>query len=266
MSRAKAFVIVMCGTLWAFGMPALAQEPASPVEPPNDYGTTDYNFLVVQPEDFVPLAPGDCTWALTDQNRRLWSVGNAPGRTCGLNVVYAPIHLPTGALIQGVTTVYEDTSASAGIGVTLQRTTMYSDGSNYQSTALAVFNSSGTPGVDAEYVALDPDETVDYIDPAIAPAPSVYKSYRISVGTPLDGSVRLWGIYVLWKRQVSPAPATATFTDVPTTSPFFQYIEALYDTGIIAGCGGGNYCPTDPVNRGQMAVFMAKLLGLHYSP
>ena len=65
--------------------------------------------------------------------------------------------------------------------------------------------------------------------------------------------------------QVSPAPGVATFADVPTSHPFFQYIEALVESGITAGCGGGNYCPNNPVTRGQIAVFLAKALGLHFN-
>ena len=63
---------------------------------------------------------------------------------------------------------------------------------------------------------------------------------------------------------VSPAPATATFNDVPTDHPFFQFIEALYASGITAGCQASPplYCPDNPVTRGQMAVFLAKVLEL----
>jgi len=63
---------------------------------------------------------------------------------------------------------------------------------------------------------------------------------------------------------VSPAPATATFNDVPTTHPFFQFIEALHASGITGGCSAAPplYCPDNPVTRGQVAVFLAKALGL----
>jgi hypothetical protein len=65
-------------------------------------------------------------------------------------------------------------------------------------------------------------------------------------------------------RPVSPAPGTATFNDVPTTHPFFQFIEALHASGITGGCQASPplYCPDNPVTRGQMAVFLAKALGL----
>jgi hypothetical protein len=67
-----------------------------------------------------------------------------------------------------------------------------------------------------------------------------------------------------YQLQVSPAPGTATFNDVPTNHPFFQFVEALVDSGITAGCGNGNYCPDAPLTRGQMAVFLSKALGLHF--
>ena len=75
------------------------------------------------------------------------------------------------------------------------------------------------------------------------------------------GWVEVW-----WRRTVSPAPASATFGDVPVGHPQHRFVEALYAAGITAGCTGGNYCPNDPVTRGQMAVFLSVALGLHFSP
>ena len=79
-----------------------------------------------------------------------------------------------------------------------------------------------------------------------------------------DGSNLVTGAIISYQLQVSPGPAVATFPDVPTSSGQFQFVEALVSAGITAGCGGGNYCPNNPVTRGQMAVFLAKALGLHY--
>jgi hypothetical protein len=72
------------------------------------------------------------------------------------------------------------------------------------------------------------------------------------------------GVEVWWHRTVSPAPAVATFGDVPTSHVFFQFIEAMAASGITKGCGGGNFCPDAPVTRGQLAVFLSKALGLHF--
>jgi streptogramin lyase len=59
----------------------------------------------------------------------------------------------------------------------------------------------------------------------------------------------------------------ADFTDVPQAYPFHAYVESLVRAGVTAGCGGGDYCPSDPVRRDQMAVFLLKALhGSSYAP
>jgi S-layer homology domain len=83
-------------------------------------------------------------------------------------------------------------------------------------------------------------------------------------GSPVDGSVSFGSVEVWWFTTVSAAPATPTFNDVPASDFGFQYIEALAASGITGGCGGGNYCPDTPVNRRQMAIFLAKALGLYW--
>lgn len=79
-----------------------------------------------------------------------------------------------------------------------------------------------------------------------------------------DSTLGLGGVRITWHRDVSPPPATATFPDVPTNHPFFTYVEALYAAGITGGYGNGLYGVNDPISRGQMAVFLAKALGLHW--
>ena len=59
----------------------------------------------------------------------------------------------------------------------------------------------------------------------------------------------------------TPPPCTGVFDDVPCASGFAPWIEQLAEEGITGGCGGDNYCPTNPVRRDQMAVFMLK--GVH---
>jgi len=80
-----------------------------------------------------------------------------------------------------------------------------------------------------------------------------------------DGTNSLAGVIVGYILEISPPPAVATFPDVPTSSPQFQFVEALVEAGITAGCGVPNYCPNNPVTRGQMAVFLSKLAGLSWA-
>ena len=60
-----------------------------------------------------------------------------------------------------------------------------------------------------------------------------------------------------------PPPATGTmFADVPANHIFAAWIEELARRGVTSGCGGGNYCPNDPVRRDQMATFLARTFDL----
>jgi len=80
-----------------------------------------------------------------------------------------------------------------------------------------------------------------------------------------QNSLAFGGVRITWRRQVSPPPAAPSFGDVPSTDAAFPFIEALAASGITAGCAGGNYCPDANLTRRQMAVFLAKALGLHWA-
>jgi hypothetical protein len=79
-----------------------------------------------------------------------------------------------------------------------------------------------------------------------------------------DNSNGIGGMIVGYTLQVSPPPGSATFLDVPTSSPIFRFVEALVASGITAGCDATHYCPGNPITRGQMAVFLATALGLQW--
>lgn len=84
------------------------------------------------------------------------------------------------------------------------------------------------------------------------------------IGAYITGNAGLAGVKLTWHRSVSPVPNAPTFNDVPYTDDAYRFIEALAASGITAGCGGGNFCPDSPLTRRQMAVFLAKALGLHH--
>ena len=71
-------------------------------------------------------------------------------------------------------------------------------------------------------------------------------------------------VFFVYVRQLSPKPGFATFGDVPLAHPYHRAIQALYASRITVGCGGGNFCPERNLTRGEMAVFLAKALGLHW--
>jgi uncharacterized repeat protein (TIGR03803 family) len=82
---------------------------------------------------------------------------------------------------------------------------------------------------------------------------------------PLSGTSRAQAAVFLLKAEhgtgFTPPPCTGIFADVPCSPvPAFavDWIEQLFHEGITAGCSNVNYCPQDPVNRAQMAVFLLK--------
>jgi len=92
-------------------------------------------------------------------------------------------------------------------------------------------------------------------------------AYRVGVyiadpGT--DISLAFASVDVTWHREVSPPPPAPTFADVPSDDGAWPQVEALAASGITAGCGGGAFCPDATLTRRQMAVFLAKALGLHW--
>jgi hypothetical protein len=56
----------------------------------------------------------------------------------------------------------------------------------------------------------------------------------------------------------TPPLASGVFQDVPLGYWSGAWIEQLAAEGITVGCGNGNYCPTSPVTRDQMAVFLLR--------
>src|SRR5262249_30892950 len=56
----------------------------------------------------------------------------------------------------------------------------------------------------------------------------------------------------------TPPSCVGVFPDVPCSSTFAPWIEALAAEGVTSGCGGGNFCPDNLVTRRQMAVFLMK--------
>ncbi len=69
---------------------------------------------------------------------------------------------------------------------------------------------------------------------------------------------------IQWKRLLHVGDS---FPDVPTTHPFYGFIEDLFHSGVTGGCGNGNYCPSGTVTRAQMAVFLLKgKLGASHVP
>jgi hypothetical protein len=181
---------------------------------------------------------------------------------------WTQIDLPAGALIDAICWLFNDDTASgqwhldfAGYEAAYNGTSPYwIDFDSYAS------GMAETPGYAVQCRYLDPDVLIRQHDDLNNDGHNHYQSYVLyayTTGSPVT-SLELFGAVARWTRVISPAPTGATFDDVPVGAFGFQHVEALVDSGITAGCGGGNFCPDAPLTRVQMAVFLAKALGLHY--
>lgn len=162
----------------------------------------------------------------------------------------ASVNLPTGATLVSAELDGWDTSGSQNIRFCLESLQRGGGGTNY-----GCVDSDGNPGS----VQLSIDLTGD--DITVDNANNAYL-VRVKLGDNIF--LRLRSVRIFYKLQISPAPSTATFSDVPTDYWAFRQIEALADSGITTGCAPGLYCPDDYVTRAQMAAFFSRALGLYY--
>jgi hypothetical protein len=177
--------------------------------------------------------------------------------SCGL---MASVMLPSGARVGRIELDACDAVANAEIHFLMGRIASPAFPTTVGSvnlTPIAGTGDAATPGCAVFPIPLTTPVTID----------NAHFTYFLNVlVTAGDVNLNFTAVRVYYTLQVSPAPATATFGDVPTSHPFFRFVEALVASGITAGCGGGLYCPDEAVTRGQMAVFLSKALGLQFAP
>jgi len=236
---------------------AVAPRPMRPAAQPKTYGTTQPSYYVIDASELSPASTSVQYGAI--DNALLRYVTNVPG----LNFV-APVRLPPGAHVDSIAIDYFDDSTSGEVQASL----LVCDAGGV-SCAMAL----GNPGCDDANVTICSgnaqapgfsSHAEDLSDDGIT-IDSGLRYVLYAGNTTTDGSTAISQIRIAYVLQVSPPPATASFNDVPTSDPAFQFVEAVYASGITAGCGGGNYCPDQPITRRQMAVFLAKALGLQWN-
>ncbi len=198
--------------------------PVSPGSPAPAYGTATETSLFVGGAAFTACRPD----IIVNED------GNGSGVFLGSGTnaqAWAPLNLPDGALITGIDFYYYDWNASLNLNAFVYQ--FPASGDPYVTLASTASSGSGGWGVSTHNPLSPP--TVD----------NTSNSYVVWVGTASSptSDLRWRGVRVRYKLQVSPAPGVATFSDVPTNHPFFKFVEALYASGITAGCGGGNLLP-----------------------
>ncbi len=258
------FAVALLGILCAPAF-ALAQSPA----PRSGYGTDDLQVVTLPMTNFGQQGTGTfSSFCCFNQGiGERWPTGGERTFATGIDAGL----VPNGALVERVDFYFIDedpiadrnfrgllcrSSVDAATGVASQGACPVDVTSVSAPGETVLTATSAVPVLYTEDIDADGDlDSVSY---------HVFATFGVGTEFVYDGSIRLRMVRLFYRRQVSPAPAVATFGDVPTSHPFFQFVEALAASGVTAGCGSGNYCPDAPLTRGQMAVFLAKALGLHW--
>jgi hypothetical protein len=235
---------------------SLAGQTALPA--PHTYGTSAVSYVRVPAGGFFPVNSADGYTG---------TVGGPRYGPQNFNYFQAPVQLPSGARPVSLELDFVDVNPIITVlGSLLECDSLFANctyhpaaggGDPDCSSITTGFVCSGysfSSGAGSQSADLTPDAmTINNAD----------KFYFLVAETAASQGAVI-GMRVGYVLQVSPPPGTATFNDVPTNHPFFQFVEALAASGITGGCGGGNYCPNSPLTRGQMAVFLAKALGLQW--
>jgi hypothetical protein len=175
---------------------------------------------------------------------------------------HLPLALPNGAYIQELDLFVVDNDPALDITVYFDSAAFPVAGSGACSAGYWTTTTSAGVSGQGVLTILNPYPSVLY-SRGLCNSVDSYISYFVDAYLEGIGHT-ISGARIAWSRVVSAAPATATFNDVPTSHPFFQFVEALAASGITAGCGSSIYCPDNPLTRGQMAVFLSKALGLYW--
>lgn len=213
------------------------------------------NYLVIPSAAFMP-----------DTQATTYSVDSHGYIFTSLGATFrAPVDLPAGASVVNVCVFTYDGDTAFNVGVQWEAREMGDSDANPKEALLGITStpSSGAPGYALTCVPLSSPTLIREFQDLDGDGLSHYTWYRVSVGMG-GGLAGFGGAVITWLRTVSPAPASATFGDVPTNFLYFRAIEALAASGITSGCGGGNFCPNGNVTRGEMAAFLARALGLHW--
>jgi hypothetical protein len=205
----------------------------------------NYQYTDIPSADFTPYN-SSTTYAYGNAGYRYLTAGS---------FMDAGIRLPSGALLQIARLHYYDND-----GAQNPRIIVFRFANPSSSTELCSLTPpSGTPGYTSSISGCSS------INETIQNGPNSYV-VRVALNSAAGSnsmfkSVRLW-----WRRQIRtglPNP----FSDIGSLPAEFQNsITALAASGITTGTTATTYSPSQAVNRGQMAVFLARALGLYWGP
>lgn len=229
---------------------------ATSVTANNDSGTAwDTTYSLNSVQGITPLATAINRWGITGVDV-VGSVATGLDYTFDFNILAPPIstlkyNLPLTPTSVGVVEAFDNNWMMANAGALIQTDVAV------QGTTISRFpdlpaDDPGTPANEAwanfqveELGGLIPFVVGGYADGTYRPAVNVTRG----------------NMAVFMKRALQLGDAVyvdGTFTDVTTAYPAANDIQACVDAGIVQGYNDNTYRPTNPVNRGSMAIYIAR--------
>jgi len=209
-------------------------------------------LVLAAPTGLGALVPSPCHVDLSWTDNATNETGYRVERRLGLAGTWSQI-----GTTAANATAYEDASAPAG--KVYYRVAAYNaDGAAYSPALMVRVNTfSDVPGTSSLWPYVEA-VVREGISGGCSTSPPLY-----CPGSPVTRGQ----MAVFLCRAAGLAPydnPIPTFSDVPRSHSQYSYIEALYRAGVTSGCATGplRYCPTSPVTRGQMAVFMCRAAGI----
>jgi hypothetical protein len=260
--RKLVLVLALTASGYAFGDASLLPPSASAAAP---MGTTaEQASSTGAPADAFGLGTQDYWLGASQFQPRSGANFNYGGlyywyaaTGAGTQQFEAQVNLPAGGLVTFLECFFNDSNASLNADIGFWKHS-YDYNTDIPSVSnITTVSSSGSAGYQKPFTS--PNVTIRYREG------NLRNIYTLILNTPgATSTVSFRACRFFWNRQISPAPATASFTDVPVGSQFFAEVEALAAAGITAGCTATQYCPTATLTRLQMAAFLARAMGLHW--
>ncbi len=218
------------------------------------YGITNTDYMTVTAAEFRPIHPS-YLYLIDFSNLMMTNTG-------GGNIFIAPVSMPSGALVIGLELAGCDLFTGDNMQVALGR--VEEPNGLFENMAEVFTDGTASSPGDGCNFWLDASVVTPTID-------NFTYSYYVLVAfgiltPPYTPDLKLRAVRLYWKRQVQPSDGTPAFGDVPIGNAYRQYVEAAAALGILSPCAPGFFCPDNPVTRAQLALALAKALGLDYPP
>jgi hypothetical protein len=190
-------------------------------------------------------------------------------------ILYAPLDssmIPNGASIKEISFYINDVSTSADFEWKLYRGYCDADdGDNCGVELIESHTETGNPVYLVSESNLDILVVYQYDDDDAGSTQEVYNYWLAADFNGATSDVSLREVKITWERNIFPYASLSTlpdpFDDVTVGGQganAYNCVTALWDAGVIAGCGGDNYCPSNQVSRLQMSIYVAGTLGMYW--